>query len=251
MGETNLIYEDSSFDTNHFGFPCATLNIPTGVVVNDRLISVIQKGAISKGIKFLTVVAQEPIKYLVNQAPGALIEYEAVFDHFKSRTSKVPQRFHIKPFSNECWEDLLSLAQYRAENRFSTDAHFDSHSVHDHKLKLYRRQCELFPKLTFLAYSDSGEPLGFHIATFCKDGVFSGNNSALIQYDLVVKPEFRTGTVALDLINASVKVASGADLSPKRVLTRIYNNNHISRKFFQNLGLILNGKQYYYHHFWF
>jgi hypothetical protein len=251
MDPDKLIFEDSPFDTEHFGYRCAIVSIANSVQGAELMYELIWEKAKACDIRFLTVVAERPIPHLSQYSSGTLYEYEGSFRVVKSLISNFPRRFHIVPITDECWADVLDLSHYRSGNRFSFDSHFNKHAVYEHKVKLYKRQCELFPQLAFIAYANDGQPLGFHIGMNFIGGDSANSDSALIQYDLVVKPDYRIGAVAMDLVSACIHGASEAAFSPTRVLTKIYDDNQISSNFFRKIGLNENGKQYNYYHLWF
>jgi len=250
MNPNNIRLEDCPFDTEHFGYPCAIVRIYEATEVSKFIIDSICYKAKICNIKFLTIVAERSIPHLFKQACGTLLEFEGLFEHVVSLTSNFPQRFCIMPITNESWVDVLNLSQYRSGNRYSADPYLDEQVVFNHKVKLYKCQLERFPHLAFIAYSSNGEPLGFHIGMNLMDQGYNGKASNLIQYDLVVKPDYRIGAVAMDLVSACIKESSRAIIPPQKVVTKIYGDNHTSSNFFKKIGLNENGKQHNYYHLW-
>jgi len=250
MDSSKVIFEMVPFDAEHFGFPCAIFNIPVGAIVTDSLLEKIRIKQAAENIKFLTVVSQHHIPTLSLQQSGTLYEYECFFDQLNARASLFPGRFVIKPFTNEGWEDILALMVYRSENRFSMDTHLNKYLAFNHKVELYKHQLQQFPYLAFLAYSTDGKPLGFNICMLLNKGSDFKKKPTLIFYDLVVRPEYRSGVVALDLVNASIKAAREASIVPAFALTKIYDSNKSSNTFFENLGFTKNGKTFKYYHLW-
>jgi len=238
-----LALEVVKFDTEHFGFRCATVNVPAGVVITPDAVDELKSRARVENIKFLTVMSRSAILNLEQHSHGVLSEYIAPFEEVRNRASVFPRRFHVEPFNDNNWKDVVQLTKFRSSNRFSKDSHFDEAAVFEHKVKLFRLQWQRFPKLAYLAYSKQSEPVGFHICVRDK--------YAVNQYDMVVRPDYRTGTLAFDLINAGLKAAYHDDNSVKLVSTRIYDDNGQAVRFFSKLGLKRNGSEFNYYHFWF
>lgn len=238
-----LALEIVEFDTAHFGFRCATANVPVGVVITQDSISELKARARAENIRFLTVASRVASPELEQYSQGVLREYTAPFEPVRSRASVFPQRFQVEPFNDNNCSDVIKLAEFCSSNRFSTDSHFDQSAVFEHKVKLLKIQWQRFPNLAYIAYSKEHEPVGFHLCV--------RHNDAVDQYELVVRPDYRTGTVAINLIAACLNAAYHDDNNVKRVSTRIYSDNKQSDKLFSKLGLKENDNESHYYHFWF
>ena len=213
-------------------------------------VTILCRRAKEEGVKFLTIASVSSIEGLAIQAPGTLLEYEGIFSSIFDRVERFPRRYLIKPYKPEMWNDILKLAQYRSPNRFFTDPNFNKLSVFEHKIKLYAMQLKGYPNLAYLAYSKYDEPLGFHICSDLTTIDDSEKDSTLLQYELIVRPDYRTGGVALDLVSACLRAAALSNKNYSKLVTKIYSDNIESQKFFSNLGLKVNNQKYAYHHIW-
>lgn len=248
--ESDLCFNIISVDTLHFGYLCAICYIPNEIILTNADIERIKLNALIRKIKFLTIASPKPLNYLVLQAPGALYEYEEIFERVKEKASCFKFRYCIEPIGNHNWDHVEEIAKHRSENRFSADNNFTEHEVFTHKLALYKLHMQRFPNLAFLAYSNNGDPLGYYFCSFEKNEKPTSSKYDMVMYDLVVRPNYRTGLVALNLINACLIEASKNVILPNKVLTKIYCNNKFSDGFFTKLGLKKNGKKEYFYHIW-
>lgn len=242
IDSSQIIFDKVAFDTEHFGFPCAILNLQAGQTATAADLESVCARAREQGIKFLTVTSPVAIAGIEKNSQGTLFEYDAIISEVESVISHFPQRFTVEPFSEKNWNDVLFLAQFRSSNRFSTDQNFSESAVFAHKVDLFKLQWQRHPHLAFIAFSSTGEPLGFHLCI--------GQADTLNHYDLVVRPEFRTGAVALQLISAVLNSAKALDNNPTKATTKIYGDNEPSHKLFTKLGFKRNGKEFHYYHFW-
>lgn len=176
---------------------------------------------------------------------GTLVEMEGDRETVLSRSRLAALRYDVRTLESDAdWREVEQLMEFAAATRFSADPHVSSASVRRHKLSLLKNHVQNKHGAVALAYSLERpvQLVGFQ-CTSMEEG-------RLDLYEIAVDSRFRRGFAATNLVRYNLERFAVAYPEAERLVTRIYDDNVASLRFFERLGLSPTGRQRHYYHCW-
>lgn len=202
-------------------------------------------GAAADSFDLIWVQTQSRLEATLLDYRGTMVEMEGDRETVLSRSRLATLRYDVRALESDSdWREVERLLEFAAATRFSSDPHVSEATVRRHKLALMRSHVENRYGVVALSYTVErpAQLAGFQCTSLKK--------GSIDLYEIAVDPRFRQGFAATNLIRYNLERFALAHPEAERVVTRIYDNNVASLRFFERLGLSPTGRQLHYYHFW-
>ena len=197
-----------------------------------------------EGFQMVSLKSSEPITCSHFQPVGTLLEFTATIEGMWEHLQDVPLRGLIRKIEPCDWPGIEDLLQFSSPTRFSKDSRLSPETVQRHKLRMLQVYAEKHPDSSLVTFTDKNlKPVaGLQVSYF--------DNKGVRLYEVLVRPEYRKGFIALGLLAQNVRNFMSRGLSKSEVRTHIYEDNTSSIRLFEKLGCRSTGAKDHYYHLW-
>lgn len=202
-------------------------------------VSALRQVAGKSGYSVIYITAPRPVGVLEDSARGELIEFDGDRDAVLAVLNRFPRKFEIRTVTDNDWGDIFQLYRHAFPTRFSSDSQIGAERARRHKLKCLRVYQKQHPHYFLVTLDADKRIIGFQ-----------GCMARADQFDLyesVILPQYRTGFAVTEMLRENLTRCRDRHPQLTRLVTRIYSDNIVSSNYYEKLGMIRTGSDYFYH----
>ena len=207
--------------------------------VSRRQLAELQEDAAAQGYAVVYVRSAEPIEDLARCFQGRLLQFEGDRESALAVLDRFPQKYRTRALAEDDWPTVAALYRQASPTRFSRDPAIGPARALRHKLKCLRTYWQNFPGFFLVALGSRDEVVSVQGCMPQED-----------QFDLyesVVSADSRTGFALAAMLRANLDLCRQRFPRLTRIVTRIYCDNPVSIQYYQKLGMLHTGSDWFYH----